>query len=45
MVDLPLRFSLHEHIVESTSEGAWVIDAASMTTFVNKSMADMLGRP
>jgi len=38
------RFSLYEHIVESTSEGAWVIDAASITTFVNKSMAEMLGR-
>ena len=35
--------ALYQRIVESTSEGVWVIDAASETVFVNQSMADMLG--
>lgn len=33
----------YRRIVESTSEGVWVIDAESRTTFVNGRMADMLG--
>ncbi len=37
------QLALYEQIVERTSEGVWVIDAASVTTFVNQSMADMLG--
>jgi PAS domain S-box-containing protein len=37
------RERLYELIVESTSEGVWVIDADSITTYVNQSMADMLG--
>ena len=37
------RLALYEQIVETTSEGVWVIDANSCTTFVNQSMANMLG--
>jgi diguanylate cyclase (GGDEF)-like protein/PAS domain S-box-containing protein len=37
------RGELHRHIIESTSEGAWVFDAEAHTVFVNEQMASMLG--
>jgi PAS domain S-box-containing protein len=40
---VPRGPNLHERIVENTSEGVWVIDADSVTTYVNRSMAEMLG--
>ncbi len=33
----------YRNIVETASEGIWVIDAESVTTFVNPRMAEMLG--
>ncbi len=39
----PAKGRLFEIIVEKTSEGVWAIDAQSLTTYVNQSMADMLG--
>jgi PAS domain S-box-containing protein len=33
----------YRHIVETTSEGVWTIDAGARTTFVNLRMAEMLG--
>jgi PAS domain S-box-containing protein len=33
----------YRRIVETTSEGVWTVDAASVTTFVNARMAEMLG--
>lgn len=33
----------YRRIVESTSQGVWVVDAGGRTTFVNQRMADMLG--
>ena len=35
--------ALNQQIIESSVDGVWVIDANSVTTFVNASMADMLG--
>jgi PAS domain S-box-containing protein len=32
-------------IVETTSEGVWLVDAGFVTTFVNERMAEMLGYP
>jgi diguanylate cyclase (GGDEF)-like protein/PAS domain S-box-containing protein len=37
------RGELYRQIVETTSEGAWVIDAEAHTVFVNEQMACMLG--
>lgn len=37
------KLSLYERIVETTSDGVWLIDGANITTFVNRSMASMLG--
>ncbi len=34
----------YRRIIETTSEGVWLTDAAFTTTFVNQRMADMLGR-
>ncbi|MFN0250586.1 MAG: PAS domain S-box protein [Kofleriaceae bacterium] len=34
---------MYERIVETTLEGVWLIDANSRTTFLNQSMATMLG--
>ncbi|HSO38378.1 MAG TPA: PAS domain-containing protein [Labilithrix sp.] len=39
----PAKGRLFETIVEKTSEGVWAIDAQRLTTYVNQSMADMLG--
>jgi two-component system sensor histidine kinase/response regulator len=33
----------YRHIVETTNEGVWVIDAEQKTTFMNRRMAQMLG--
>ena len=33
----------YRRIVELAHEGVWIVDAQSLTTFVNQSMADMLG--
>lgn len=33
----------YRRIVETASEGVWVVDVANRTTFVNRRMADMLG--
>ncbi|MEO8259266.1 MAG: PAS domain S-box protein [Acidobacteriota bacterium] len=33
----------YRHIVETTSEGVWLIDADHKTTFMNRRMAQMLG--
>jgi two-component system, cell cycle sensor histidine kinase and response regulator CckA len=33
----------YRHIVDSASEGVWMLDAAGRTTFVNARMAEMLG--
>ncbi|KAA3659204.1 MAG: PAS domain S-box protein [Chloroflexi bacterium] len=33
----------YRHLVEALQEGIWVIDKDARTTFVNQSMADMLG--
>jgi PAS domain S-box-containing protein len=43
-VEIELRASeeLHRRIVDNTSEGIWISDAAQTTTFVNRSMARML---
>ncbi len=35
--------ALHRGIIETASEGVWLIDAANKTTFVNPNMASMLG--
>jgi len=35
--------SKYRHIVETSQEGIWQIDADNRTTFVNQKMADMLG--
>lgn len=37
--------SLYARIVETTSEGVWVIDAVNTTAYVNRAMAEMLGCP
>jgi two-component system, cell cycle sensor histidine kinase and response regulator CckA len=41
-----LRESEHRYrrIIETTSDGVWVLDASSVTTFVNARMANLLGR-
>ncbi len=33
----------YRHIIETTLEGVWMLDAEGKTTFVNQRMADMLG--
>jgi PAS domain S-box-containing protein len=40
-----LRFSEHRYrtLIETTTEGVWVVDSADRTTFVNARMAQMLG--
>jgi PAS domain S-box-containing protein len=35
----------HRRILETASEGVWTIDADGTTTFVNRSLAEMLGTP
>ncbi|MEM6645162.1 MAG: PAS domain S-box protein [Bacteroidota bacterium] len=40
---LARRETLYRRLVETTSDGVWVIDTAHRTTFVNDAMADMLG--
>lgn len=35
----------YNHILELSSEGVWIIDASSQTTYVNQRLADMLGYP
>jgi diguanylate cyclase (GGDEF)-like protein/PAS domain S-box-containing protein len=37
------RGDLYRHIVETTSEGVWVIDAEAHTVFANEQIASMLG--
>lgn len=37
------RGDFYRHIVESTFEGVWVIDASAHTAFANQRVADMLG--
>lgn len=43
--DLALQASeaRYRHIIETTLEGVWMLDAEGKTTFVNQRMADMLG--
>jgi PAS domain S-box-containing protein len=41
--DLRASEQRYRRIVETTSEGIWVIDAQSKTTFMNLRMAEMLG--
>ncbi|MBI4317692.1 MAG: MEDS domain-containing protein [Chloroflexi bacterium] len=37
------REEVHRRIVETASEGIWIVDADNKTTFVNQALADMLG--
>ncbi|MEM1093079.1 MAG: PAS domain S-box protein [Bacteroidota bacterium] len=40
---LARRETLYRRLVETTSDGVWVIDTEHQTTFVNEAMVDMLG--